>query len=115
MNRLVEIRAYKLKPGATEEFHAAVKTVAVPMLLRWGTEVVAFGPSAHEQDAYFLIRAYDDLADLTARQDAFYGSEEWRDGPREEIVSRIESYLSTVLWLSPESIEDLRRSNSHVS
>jgi len=112
MNRLVEIRSYKVKPGASEEFHAAVKGSAVPMLLRWGTQVVAFGSSAHEADTYFLIRAYDDLADLNAQQNVFYGSEEWRNGPREEIVSRIESYLSTVLWLSPESIDDLRRCNA---
>jgi hypothetical protein len=112
MNRLVEIRSYKLKPASAEAFHAAVVGAAVPMLLRWGTEVVAFGPSAHEADTYFLVRAYDDLADLNARQDAFYGSDEWRSGPREEIVSRIESYLSTVLWLSPESIADLRRANA---
>ena len=49
---------------------------------------------------------------LHAQQNAFYGSEEWRNGPREAIVSRITSYLSTVLWLSPESIEDLRRLNA---
>jgi len=112
MNRLVEIRSYKLKPGTLEGFHAAVEASAIPMLVRWGTEVVAFGPSAHEDDTYFLIRAYDDCADLKARQDAFYSSEEWRNGPREQIVSCIESFLSTVLWLSPESIDDLRRSNA---
>ena len=85
------------------------------MLREWGMDVIAFGPSAHEPDAYFLIRTYDDLADLNAQEDAFYGSPLWRDGPRESIVSRIESYLSTVLWLSPESIEDLRRSNVYAA
>jgi hypothetical protein len=111
MKRLIEIRSYKLKPGAAEEFHAAVVAAAMPMLHAWGTDVVAFGPSAHEPDTYFLIRAYADLADLNAQQGAFYGSEEWRQGPRESLVSRIESYLNTVLWLTPESIDDLRRSN----
>ena len=112
MKRLVEIRSYKLQSGSTAEFHDAAARTVVPMLREWGMDVVAFGPSTHEPDAYFLIRAYDDLADLNARQDAFYGSSAWRDGPRESIVSRIESYLSTVLWLSPESVEDLRRSNA---
>jgi NIPSNAP len=109
--RLVEIRSYKLKPDSLEAFNAAVSGIAVPMLLRWNTEVVCFGPSAHETDTYFLIRAYASLADLEAQQNAFYGSAEWRDGPRELIVSRIESHLSTVLWLSESSVEDLRRSN----
>ena len=67
---------------------------------------------AHEPDTYFLVRAYSSLADLEAQQDAFYGSAEWRNGPREDVVSRIESHLSTTLWLSDASIEDLRRSNA---
>lgn len=108
MKRLVEIRSYKLLPGATAAFHDAFITRAVPLLREWGTDVVAFGPSAHEKDTYFLIRAYDDLRDLQTRQDAFYGSDAWRKGPREAVVSLIDSYLNTVLWLSPSAIEDLR-------
>jgi NIPSNAP len=111
MQRLVEIRSYQLKPGTTAEFHAAVQSAALPMLRDWGADVVAYGPSPHAPDTYFLIRAYVDLDDMNRRQVAFYGSEEWRNGPREGIVSRIESYLSTVLWMSPEAIEDLRRRN----
>ena len=115
VSRLVEIRSYKVKSGTAALFHGTAARTVVPMLREWGMDVVAFGPSAHESDAYFLIRAYDDLADLSAQQEAFYGSSLWRDGPRESIVSRIESYLSTVLWLSPESIEDLRRSNVYAA
>jgi len=111
MKRLVEIRAYALKAGAAPEFHELVKTAAIPLLGTFGMDVVAFGPSAHDENAYFLIRAYDDLRDLQSQQDAFYGSEPWLKGPRASIVSRIESYLSTVVWLSPESVEDLRQSN----
>ena len=110
MKRLVEIRSYKLKAGGTSAFHNAVVTAAVPLLREWGTDVVAFGPSPHEADTYYLIRCYASLEDLQARQDAFYGSDAWRKGPRESIVSLIESYLNTVLWLSPASIEDLRQS-----
>ena len=111
MKRLVEIRAYTLKPGTASEFHALVKTATIPMLHAFGMDVVAFGRSAHDENAYFLIRAYDDLSHLQSQQDAFYGSEPWLQGPREAIVSRIESYLNTVVWLSPGSIDDLRRSN----
>jgi hypothetical protein len=78
MQRLVEIRAYQLKPGAAAEFHAAVETIALPMLRDWGTDVVAYGPSGHAPDSYYLIRAYTDLDDLNRQQDAFYGSDEWR-------------------------------------
>jgi len=113
MKRLIEIRSYKLKPGASAAFNDAFVKRAVPMLREWGTEVVTFGPSPHDADAYFLIRAYDDLLDLQTRQDAFYGSEAWRQGPREAVVSLIENYLNTVLWLSPAAIEELRHATDN--
>lgn len=111
MKRLVEIRSYKLKPGAAVAFDEAVRTRAVPLLREWGTDVVAHGPSPHEADTYYLIRAYADLADLNARQDAFYGSAAWREGPREAVVSLLQSYLNTVLWLEPAAVDALRESH----
>jgi NIPSNAP protein len=113
MKRLVEIRSYKLQPGSAQAFHDTVVSAALPLLEAAGMEVVAFGPSPHEADTYFLVRAFDDLAQRNAQEDAFYGSPAWRQGPREAIVSRIHSMLDTLLWLSPESIADLRRSNVH--
>jgi len=108
---LIEVRAYKLKPGADTEFDRLISTVALPMLHAVNMDVVASGPSTHEADTYFLIRAYADLADLNAQQDAFYGSDAWRQGPREAVLACIDHFLNTVLWLSPEGVEDLRRSN----
>ncbi len=109
--RLVEIRSYKLKPGTAAAFHDAVANAAVPMLLRWRTDVVAYGHGAAEDDTYFLVRAYASVDDLRQQQDAFYGSAEWRDGPREAIVSRIESHLSTVLRLPETAVDEMRRAN----
>jgi hypothetical protein len=94
---VIEIRTYKLKPGSGPAFHRLVVEESLPMLERWGVEVVAFGPSLDDEDAYVLIRAYASLDELQRSQDAFYGSDEWRNGPREAIVSRIESDFSVVL------------------
>ena len=112
MNRLVEIRSYKLKAGQAAAFHALVVEKSLPMLREWGTEVVAFGPSAHEADSYFLIRAYVNLHDLQTRQDAFYGSDQWRNGPRPALLAMIESHLSTVLLLPEQAIDALRANSS---
>lgn len=111
MKRLVEFRSYKLKPGSAAAFHEAAVSKALPLLLKWKMEVVAHGPSPHEPDTYFLIRAYADLADRNRQQDAFYGSKDWIDGPRASIVPLVVSYLNTLVWMSQESIDDLKRSN----
>lgn len=55
--RFVEIRCYELKPGAAAEFDRLVTGESVPMLRRHGIDVVAFGPSVRDQDAYYLMRA----------------------------------------------------------
>lgn len=112
MPKLIEVRSYRLKPGAMAAFHALMHERALPMLRAHGTDVVAHGPVSHETDAYFLVRAYADLADLQASQEAFYGSREWREGPREPLLACIDTFLNTVLWLAPEAIEDLRRNNA---
>jgi hypothetical protein len=97
MSAVVEIRTYKLKPGSGAAFHRLVVEESLPMLERWGVEVVAFGPSLDDEDSYVLIRAYLSLEERQRSQDAFYGSDEWRNGPREAIVSLIESDFSVVL------------------
>jgi NIPSNAP protein len=107
--RAVEFRAYNLKPGGREEFHRLVTEVCLPMLRRQGIDVVAFGPSAQDETSYYLVRAFADLADRRRQEDAFYGSEEWRQGPRDRILALIDSYGTAVLELDETVVQGLRR------
>jgi hypothetical protein len=109
--RLVEIRAYRLKPGTRAGFHVAASEHALPMVRAYGMDVVAHGPVPDDPNGYFLVRSFESLAQRTAQEDEFYGSARWREGPREALVSRIETYVDTLLWLSPAAIDDLRAGN----
>lgn len=109
MNRIVEIRSYNLKPGTRGNFHQLFIEESLPMLKRWGVDVVAFGPSPHDDDSYYLIRAYQDLADRQRSQDQFYGSDEWRQGPREPLIAMIDTYTSVVLEVDAATLQGLRR------
>ncbi len=109
--RLVEIRAYRLKPGTRADFHAAATNEALPMVRAYGMDVVTHGPVPHDDNGYYLVRSFANLAELTAQEDEFYGSAPWRKGPREALVSRIDTYVDTLLWLSPAAITDLRAAN----
>jgi uncharacterized protein YndB with AHSA1/START domain len=106
--RCVEVRSYRLKPGAREDFHRVVSDHAVPMLRAWQTDVIAHGPTPQEPDGYTLLRSYKDPADRQVRQNAFYGAPGWRLGPREAVVGAIDTHLSSLLWLSPAAIDELR-------
>ena len=109
MRTAVEIRSYNLKPGTRAAFEQLMSQQALPMLRRWNVDVVASGPSPHDLHSYYLIRAYRDLAERQASQDAFYGSDEWRHGPRDEILALIDSYTSIVLMLDDAGIAALRQ------
>lgn len=105
---VIEIRGYNLRPGSRPGFHLLMVERAVPMLRRWRCDVVAFGPSLHDEDSYHLVRAYRSLAHRQDSQDAFYESAEWREGPREALLACIESYTSVVRELDEATVEGLR-------
>jgi hypothetical protein len=110
MQRLVEIRSYKLKPGSGATFHDLVVNQSMPLVRAFGMEVVAFGQSLHDPDAYFLVRAYDSLEHRRSSQEAFYSSAAWRNGPRQSIIEFIEADWDVVLWLTPAAIDAMRNS-----
>ena len=108
MTHYVEIRSYTLKSGTRDEFHRLFLEKAFPMLQRWNVDVVAYGPSLHDQDSYFLIRHFDSLAQREESENAFYGSDEWRQGPREAIIALIENYTEIVLDVDEATLRGLR-------
>lgn len=108
MSQCIEIRSYNLKPGTREEFHRLFLERAFPMLQRWKVDVVAYGPSLHDQDSYFLMRHYDSLPQREESENAFYGSNEWKQGPRESIIALIENYTEIVLELDETIVQGLR-------
>jgi hypothetical protein len=103
-----------MKPGQATPF---TREGHVYCILGWlgiwsrGMDVVAHGPVANDENGYFLVRSFASLAELAAQEDEFYGSAAWREGPREALVARIDTYLDSLLWLSPSAIADLREGN----
>jgi hypothetical protein len=81
---------------------------SLPMLERVNMDVVAYGASAHDDDTYYLMRAFASLADRDEQELAFYDSAEWTQGPREAIVALIEGFSTLVLEVDEAIIEGLR-------
>ncbi|ALR77957.1 NIPSNAP family protein [[Enterobacter] lignolyticus] len=106
--RTVEILQYTLRKGSGATFHAIMQEISVPLHQRHGIDVVAFGNSLHDPDCYYLIRAFDSVESMAAALDAFYASDDWRSGPRKDIIGSIETSIKTVVNLPSESVEGLR-------
>ena len=106
--RVVEIRSYNLNPGTRDRFQDTFLKEALPMLKRWKVDVVAYGPSRHDNDSWFLMRAFDSVDARQKDEDAFYGSEEWRQGPRERILADIVSYTTVVIPVDEATLQGLR-------
>lgn len=109
MHRWLEIRSYTLKPGTRAEFHRLFVEEALPLLRRWGIDVVAGGPSPHDEDSYYLMRSFASLEEREQQEDAFYSSDDWRQGPREAVLARIECYTTIVLEVDAATLQGLRR------
>jgi hypothetical protein len=77
------------------------------MLKRWNVDVVRYGPSMHDETSYYLIRRFDSLAHREQSEGTFYGSDEWRQGPREAIIALIENYTEIVLELDDATVQGL--------
>ena len=62
----------------------------------------------HDENTYFVIRRFDSLAQREQIEDAFYGSNDWTQGPREAMVALIENYTDVVLELDQAALDALR-------
>lgn len=108
-NHVIEVRSYNLKPGTRARFNDLFLREALPMLQRWKVDVVAYGPSLHDENSYYLMRAFPGVEERQRSEDAFYGSDEWLKGPREAILAAIDSYTTIVIRLDDVTLRGLRR------
>jgi hypothetical protein len=108
MNHLLEIRSYNLKPGTRDQFHQLMIEQSLPLLKRWQINVVACGPSLHDEDSYYLMRSYASLEELNQSEDAFYGSQEWRQGPRKAVLALIDNYTTIVIDVDETTLQGFK-------
>ncbi|MCE0801184.1 NIPSNAP family protein [Buttiauxella sp. S04-F03] len=106
--RIVEILQYTLKRGTGNAFHKIMVEQSTPLHRASGMDIVSFGNSIHDEDSYYLIRSFDDPAHLKSSQDEFYRSDAWINGPRTEIIDRIETSVKSVLILGAKVVDNLR-------
>ena len=109
---MIEILILNLRPGTRDEFHQLYEKESLPLQRKWNLEVVAHGPSLHDDNSYYVIRSFKSLEERDKLQNAFYNSDDWQKGPRTAILSNTEHFATIVvddqtLQQSVSSIRDL--------
>ncbi|HYY25435.1 MAG TPA: hypothetical protein VE689_08095 [Candidatus Udaeobacter sp.] len=69
----------------------------MPLLKKWNLDVVAYGPSLHDANGYYVIRRFKSLKDREKSEDAFYDSNDWKLGPRNAIMGLVEHFAYAVV------------------
>jgi hypothetical protein len=104
VDRLLEIRTYEIAEGRRDEFGRRM-TAVVPMLRRYGIDVVGHGPSVEDEQHYVLLRSFASADELQRQESAFYDGDEWRTGPRDGILEFIVAYHTVVLRTSADAVQ----------
>jgi hypothetical protein len=96
-SRVIEILTLDINPGRRDEFHNVYETQSLPLLKKRGFEVLAYGPSLHDANSYYVIRSFKGLEDRQRSEEAFYSSDDWKQGPRTAIFDLVEHFAYTVV------------------
>jgi hypothetical protein len=94
---VIEILTLDIKPGRRDEFHKVYETQSLPLLKKWNFNVVSYGPSLHDANSYYVVRRFKNLQEREKSEDAFYGSDDWKLGPRDAIMGLVEHFAYTVV------------------
>ncbi len=100
---MIEILILNLRPGTRDEFHQLYVKESIPLQKKWNIEVVAHGPSLHDDNGYYVVRSFKSLDDRERLQNSFYNSDDWQKGPRTAILSKAE-HMATVV-VSDEAMQ----------
>ena len=103
VNRVLEMRIVRLHHGRRNEFAVRFHDQLLPMLRSHGMEIIHYGPSLHDEDSYFLIRAWPSVAERQATLDTMYGGADWLMNQEQYLLDMIHSMDTCVLdadeWL----------------
>lgn len=113
-NHVLEVRIFRVHHGRRNKLIERFRDQLLPMLKRHGAEPIHYGPSLHDEDSFFLIRAWPSVEERQEKLDAMYGGAEWLMNQEEQVLDMIDTMDTCVLaadeWLIGairEGFEDL--------
>jgi hypothetical protein len=89
---VIEMRTYKLKPGARERFLEIFRTRSVPEHAQIGMRILGPFLSIEDPDTFFFMRGFPDLASREPMKAKFYEGELWKRELEAVLMPMIDRY-----------------------
>lgn len=89
---IVEVRAYRIKPGRREEFIKFFETRAVPALRSYGMKILGPLVDLENPNKFVFLRGFPSLEERERMKDEFYEGPLWKNELEAIAMPMIDSY-----------------------
>jgi hypothetical protein len=89
---IVEVRAYRIKPGRREEFIRFFETRAVPALRELGMKIIGPFLDVENPNKFVFLRGFPSLEERDRMKEEFYEGELWKKELEGIAMPMIDSY-----------------------
>jgi heme-degrading monooxygenase HmoA len=89
---IVEMRTYKLKPGARAEFLEVFRVKTIPAHEEIGMKILGPFSSIEDPDTFFFMRGFPDLESREPMKAKFYEGELWKSELENKLMPMLEKY-----------------------
>ena len=89
---IVEVRAYRIKPGRREEFIKLFETRAVPALRSYGMKILGPLVDLENPNKFVFLRGFPSLEERERMKDEFYEGPLWKNELEAIAMPMIDSY-----------------------
>jgi hypothetical protein len=106
---IVEVRAYRIKPGRRAEFIRFFETRSIPALRAQGMQVVGPLLDLENPNRFVWLRSFPSLEERERRRAAFYEGEVWKHELEPIAMPLLESYDVSLCETTPGCVFDVPR------
>ena len=107
-NRIVEFRTFRLHHGVRGLYTERFQQHVLPLLIKHGFEVLAWGASLHDQFSFYIVTVYSSVEERRDRLNSLFDSQEWLVDQEPEVMAMIESANIGVAEVSESLVEEMR-------
>ena len=100
---IIEMRTYQTKPGKRSEFLEIFRSRSVPAHVEIGMKILGPFLSVEDEDTFFFMRGFPDLASREPMKAKFYEGDLWKRELENILLPMLEKY-EVVLVEDPDHL-----------